>query len=229
MLEDVRVHGTVGTIRPGPAKLAIVVTVVAIGAENLNSHQTRCRAILIQHVGKQAGLRQRANSDMRYRMARGCGRAEFRNDVQGIRSRNESRGRVPVDQQSLLADTRAVTPQASLVLIDGRKQNGGPIIRANSGSVCLRGTNGGGSGKRDHLIGTMSAVAIHTSGMTIVIKHRRLGGVVKIGPRRQGVAYFGNLSHDIRSRRRQKRSALMTGHASLSRRIHIRGRRRCRP
>ena len=51
VLEDVRVDRSVGTVRPSAAKFAIVVAVVAIGAEDLDSHEARCRAILIQHVG----------------------------------------------------------------------------------------------------------------------------------------------------------------------------------
>ena len=62
VLEDVRVDRAVGTIRPEPAEFAIIVAVVAIAAENPDSHQPPCRAILIQHVGQQTGLRQRAQT-----------------------------------------------------------------------------------------------------------------------------------------------------------------------
>src|ERR1700722_7742030 len=44
VLEDMRVHRTVRTVRPGASKLAIIVAIVTVGAENLNSHQSRCRA-----------------------------------------------------------------------------------------------------------------------------------------------------------------------------------------
>src|SRR5271169_6053896 len=39
VLEDVRIDRPVRTIRPGAAKFTIVVAVVAVGAENANSHQ----------------------------------------------------------------------------------------------------------------------------------------------------------------------------------------------
>ena len=69
VLKDVRVHRTVRTIRPNAAELAIVVAVMAIGAEGLDSHQPPWRAVLVQHVGQQTGLRKRARPDMRHGMA----------------------------------------------------------------------------------------------------------------------------------------------------------------
>src|SRR5580700_7841158 len=56
VLENVRVHRAMSTIWPEPAKLAIVVAVVTIAAQNPYSHQASCGAILIQHIGKQARL-----------------------------------------------------------------------------------------------------------------------------------------------------------------------------
>ena len=84
VLEDVRVDRAVRAIGPESAKLAIVVAVMAIAAQNPDSLQTPCRAILIQHVGEQTGLRQRAQTVVRHGMARGCTRAELGNYVQGI-------------------------------------------------------------------------------------------------------------------------------------------------
>ena len=52
VLEDVRVHRTVRAVRPRSAEFAIVVAVVTIGAENLQSHEPRRGAVLIQHVGQ---------------------------------------------------------------------------------------------------------------------------------------------------------------------------------
>lgn len=50
VLKNMRVDRTVRTVRPRSAKLAIVVAVVAIGAENLEAHQTGGCAVLVQHV-----------------------------------------------------------------------------------------------------------------------------------------------------------------------------------
>ena len=85
VLEDMRVDRTVRTVRADSTELAIVVAVVAIAAENPDTHQAPCRAILIQHVREQARLWQRAQTVVRDGMARGCGRTEFRNHVQAIR------------------------------------------------------------------------------------------------------------------------------------------------
>lgn len=52
------------------AKFPIVVAIVAIRAEDLRSYAATLRdAIEIQHVRQQAGLRQRAATDMGNRMA----------------------------------------------------------------------------------------------------------------------------------------------------------------
>ena len=49
--------GSMRTIRPAAAKLAIVVAVVAVGAKNLRPHVAPLRnAVQIQRVGQQAGL-----------------------------------------------------------------------------------------------------------------------------------------------------------------------------
>ena len=177
VLEDVRVHRTVRTVRPGASELSVVVAIVTVGAENLDSHQSRRRAVLVQHIREQTGLWQDAHADVSHGMAGSPRRAEFRNYIQGIRGRDYSRGRVSVDEQSLLADTRAVTTQAGFELIDGRKQSGGTVAGANSGNVRLRGTKRRRSGKCDYLHRAMSSLEFHTSLGYIVIQYLDLGGV----------------------------------------------------
>ena len=71
VLKDVRVNRTVRTVRPEPAEFTIIIAVVAIAAENPDAHQATCRAILIQHVGEQTGLLQRAQAIVSYGVARG--------------------------------------------------------------------------------------------------------------------------------------------------------------
>lgn len=52
------------------SELAVVITVVAIGAQNLRAHGASLRdAVEIQHVQQQAGLRQRAVAEMGHGMA----------------------------------------------------------------------------------------------------------------------------------------------------------------
>lgn len=139
--EDVRVVRSVRTVRPGAAELAIVVAVVAIGAEDARSHHARRRrSILIQQVQQEAGLRQGTGSIMSHRVARRCRRSEFRNNVQRIWCRCHSRWRIPVDDQPLLARARAVAAQTIFILIDRRSKNGDTIQCADSGNTRLRRT-----------------------------------------------------------------------------------------
>ena len=224
-LENVRVDRPVRTIRSGAAELAIVVAVVAIGAEVLGAHQPRRRqSLLVQHVHQQARLRQRAASIMSDRMAGGCRRRKFRNDVQRIWCRHHSRRSVSVNDQSLLAGAGAVTTQTSFILIDGRNDRGNAIERADAGRARLRRPNGGRRGKLQFRVGSMRAVAIHTSRMPVVVEQRRLGGIVEVIARRQGMTYLRDLGHDVGNRGRQIRSSAMAGHASLGHGI-VRGSR----
>lgn len=67
--QDVRIDRTVRPVCPGAAKFAVIVAGMAIGAEDLRAHEPRGGgAILIQHIRKQARLRQRAAAGMRHRM-----------------------------------------------------------------------------------------------------------------------------------------------------------------
>ena len=60
----------VGTVRARPAELAIVVAVMAIGAQNLCAHGAPLAdAIEVQHICPQTGLGQRTAPDVHHGMA----------------------------------------------------------------------------------------------------------------------------------------------------------------
>ena len=90
-LQNVKVLRSVRSIRPGAAKFPIVITIVAIRAEDSRSHQPRgSGAVLIQHVCEQAGLRKRAAAIVRHRMT-GCGTGtELRHEVERVSRKNEA-------------------------------------------------------------------------------------------------------------------------------------------
>jgi hypothetical protein len=70
-LENVRILRSMRTVRPRAPELAVVVAVMAIGAEDANAHGASLPgAIEIEHVRAQAGLRERAAAVVHHRMAR---------------------------------------------------------------------------------------------------------------------------------------------------------------
>lgn len=81
VLENVRIHRTMRAVRSESAKLAIVVAVMTVAAQNPYSHQAPCGAVLIQHVGEQARLGQWTQTVMSDRMAGSRRRAELGNYV----------------------------------------------------------------------------------------------------------------------------------------------------
>ena len=90
-LKNVRIDRTVRTVGPSAPELAIVVAVMAVGAEKLCAHDARgCQPLFVEHIQQQAGLRQRTGSGVRYGMARSCGRCELRNQIQRIGSRHHA-------------------------------------------------------------------------------------------------------------------------------------------
>ena len=95
-LEDMCVDRSMRAVGSGAAELAVVIAIVAIAAENSRSHRPRRgRAILIQHVDQQAGLRQRTRAIVRYRMARGRGRGELRMTFNGSGAETTRTGAYP--------------------------------------------------------------------------------------------------------------------------------------
>src|ERR1035438_8344984 len=74
-LQNMSPLGPMRTARTRAPEFAIVIAVVAIGAENLNAHGAAAAdAVQVQHIRQQAGLWQRAAPVMHHGMA-GSGRA----------------------------------------------------------------------------------------------------------------------------------------------------------
>src|ERR1035438_1312214 len=94
------------TVSARASEFAIVVAVVAIGAENLGAYSHGAAvidaAIQVQHVGQQAGLWETAVPDMHDGMA-GDGRTgwrKLRDHVQRIARRNCPHREVSIDRKS---------------------------------------------------------------------------------------------------------------------------------
>lgn len=88
-LKNVRPLRAMRTIRSQAAKFAIVIAVVAIGAENLRPHAAPlCNSVEIEHVAQQARLRQRAAPHVSHRMAGGASERELGNNIQEVARRN---------------------------------------------------------------------------------------------------------------------------------------------
>lgn len=95
-LKDVSPFRAVRTVRPQTAKLAVVIAVVAIGAENLSPHAPPlCDAVEIQHVRQQAGLQQPAAAHMGDGVAGGTAESELGDDVERVARGNCTRGEIP--------------------------------------------------------------------------------------------------------------------------------------
>ena len=97
-LKNVRPLRAMRAIGPRAAEFAIVIAVMAIGAEDLRAHQTsRCQAFFVEHIHQQARLRQGARTSVGHGMARCGSGGQFRNHVQRIRCGDYSHRRVAVD------------------------------------------------------------------------------------------------------------------------------------
>ena len=183
-LQNVGPLGTMGTVRALTAEFAIVVAVVAIGAENLGARgATQGNAIQLQHVSQQAGLQQTAAADVQDGMA-GDGRdrwRKLREHVKRIGRRNRTYREVTIDGQRLFAGAGAVAAQAVLILIDRGRKHAGSVAGVDAGDVFLRDANERRKRKYSDHLGPMSIVAVHAGGMTVVVEQRVLGGIVRIG------------------------------------------------
>lgn len=91
--ENVRITRTVWTIWSRAAKLPIVVAAMTIRTEDLVPDYPGGLggAILIQHVGPQARLRQWTIARVRYGVTRSSRRAELRNNIQLISNKDQPR------------------------------------------------------------------------------------------------------------------------------------------
>ena len=169
-------------VRTCPAELAIVVAVVAIGAENLCAHGPALGdPIEIQHAGQQAGLRERAVADVRDGMAGGGGDGELRNQIEGIACRNRAHREVSIDGHDLLAGTGGVAAQAILILINGGGKRADTVGGADAGDVFLRDADEGRRREDANLLGAVRVVAIDASGMAVVVEQVCFCRVVRVG------------------------------------------------
>src|SRR5215472_5850962 len=118
---------------------------------------------------------------MRYGMTR-CGRErELGNDIQRIARRNRAHGEVAVDGLHLLACACPVTAQTVFVLIDGWSQNACAVSGADSGNVRLRDADQRRGWEYAHNLRSVTAVAIHARGMTIVVEQHIFFRVMRAG------------------------------------------------
>ncbi len=174
--------GAVWTVGAGAAELAIVVAVVAVGAENLGSHSAIGRdAVKVHHVGPQTGLGIRTAAGVHDRVAGGSGDGKLRNEVQRIARRYRTHREVSIDRLHLFAGTRAVAAKAVFILIDGGRQYAGPIAGVNAGNVLLRDADERRRREDPDRLRAVSGVAVHAGGVTVVVEQRALGSVVRIG------------------------------------------------
>ncbi len=95
-------------------------------------------AVQVQHVGQQAGLRERAAAGMHDGMAGGGRDGKLRDQVQRIARRNRAHREVSINRLHLLARAGAVAAQAVLILIDGGRKHGDSVGGADARDVLLR-------------------------------------------------------------------------------------------
>lgn len=181
------------------AKFPIVVAIVAIRAEDLCSHAAALRdAIEIQHVRRQAGLRQGTATDMGNRMARCAGISELRDDVEKVSGCDSTRGKITKNRIRDFAGAGTVATQAILVLIDGRIYGRHAIGSVDSGNTVLRSACQRRRRKGGHLIGRVAIVAIRASRVAIAVKDQTFGGVMGIRSGREGMADFCEFGENVR-------------------------------
>ncbi len=209
-------------VRPCAAEFAVVVAVVAVGAQNAVRNRTPLGvAIEIPHELQQARLRQRTLALVHYRMARSCRNAELHDQIQRIAARRRTHGRITKNRQNLLAHTRAVTTQTDLILIHRGIHSRNTVSRADSNCSILRSADRcRGKGRR--LRRGMRIVTIDASSMPVVFEHDAFLRAVAVAPCGKWMPRLRELSVNIRNRRRKVGAAAMAADAVLRRRIHVR-------
>ncbi len=91
--EDVSPFGSVWAVGSTAAEFAIVVSIVAVGTEDLVSHgAARGEAVEIQHISHQTGLLKRTIADVSDGMAGSGGCAELQDDVERVAARRCTHG-----------------------------------------------------------------------------------------------------------------------------------------
>ncbi len=201
--QNVRVHGPVRPIRSGAAKLAVVVAVMAIAAEDAGPGGARgCDSILIELVDEQAGLRQGTRPVVRDGMARGRNGCELGNHIQRVGRRDNSRRRVSIEDQPLFTGAGAVAAQTILILVDRWRQHSDAIQGADAGHARLRGAQRWWSGELRRLVRSVRVVAIDARGVPVVIQQHRFGFVVEVVSRRKRMSRLRHFGHNVRRHRR---------------------------
>ena len=219
--EDVVPLRSMGADGAGASEFAVVVAVVAIGAENASSHRAGLNlAADIPHGRQQAGLRD-TGSVPHNRMNRDCRGAELRDEVQGIAHNPRARWQVSVLRENLLAGAIAVAAQASFELPGGWPGETG-TVRGDAGRSILRRTNVGRGAKCHHLIGGMGVVAIGAGRVAILIQNDGFPGGMRIAPDREGVALLGEFGENVRDRLKECIAAVVANDTALARVVDVR-------
>jgi len=169
--QDVGELRTVWSVWSGAAKFTVVVTVMAIAAEDLSAHGAPLAdAIKIHHILAQAGLRKWAAAGMGDGVARGRVLTELRDDIQGIGGGNRPDRQVPKNGTADLPGAGAMAAQAILILIDRGINNRHSVGRADASYIGLRDANQRRRGKACDPLVSMPAVAVRAGGVPVLIQ-----------------------------------------------------------
>src|SRR6185312_8621250 len=190
-LEDVSPFRAMWAVRACAPEFAVVVAVMAIGAEYLSAHYASgIHAIESQHVGSKAGLREHAAPRMRHGMAwrRGC--CELRDQVQGVAGGNCAHREISVCRLRLLAAAGAMAAQAILVLVHRWRQHARTVGPADARNVLLGEPDSRSIRECADDLRTMAAVAVHARSVAIVVEECGFSCVVLVGGIRERMSHF---------------------------------------
>src|SRR5271157_2719349 len=180
------------SVRPAAAEFSIVVAIVAVGTQDSGAHAAPYRrAVKVQHVSSQAGLREHAGAVVEYRVTRGRKRVELGNHIQSIAGGNRPYGEIAINTFRLFARARAMAAQAILILIAGRVDDGLAVRGADPYNLGLRRTDSGRRGEATNPIGGMRIMAVDAGNMAVLIQQHRLMGEVRTVSRRKSVTILG--------------------------------------
>src|SRR5208337_3902676 len=107
------------------------------------------RPIQVQHVGQQTGLRQRAHSNVCYRMARTASHRELRYHIKHVSRSDRAQRQVPEDWIGDIPYARSVATQTILVLIDRGSNRRAPVRRVTPRNSVWGARVIGGTGNED--------------------------------------------------------------------------------
>ena len=144
-LQQVGPLRSMGTVGARAAEFAVVVAVVAIGAEELvPTSRAEGDPVSFNMFTSRLGCGSTATTRVSHGMARGCRRARIpasRSTGRALRPREWADSRKI--GRPLLAHAGSVTAQTGFILIDGRNDRGHAVERTDAGCAMLRRTNGG--------------------------------------------------------------------------------------